>query len=848
MTEFQPKFPTALKDMVTHGVLSRPASVSPLRPEPAPSLPSPAVAAPSTEEQPAKRGRGRPPKEDKDGKDGETKKKEPKSSYFGASYRLGAQEEPASEIELEELKNMKQRTLLFQRSEKRGASQWNTVSVYDDGVDIQRRTVYEGPAGPVWQVHNKLEPTIWNRPVFPVATVLIHSKQAPSTPETDPTSERKIRWRGRDYNAASWSEAIVSLSFDNQEIKAQKADSWFPIRESNWTTGILPWFRVLILNDPATLMRNPTDPVGTVVEDLPKLPVEHMWSVTGWCSSNKYGKKSGETPVWEHITPGHKLYAGHHTPYVAPSGDVDLYFNAMRETFKKRPLLGVFCAMACGSFAHGLHDDDGREFRGDTSTLVNLWGDPGCGKSTTAQAMVALIGNPIRDSLIVSHTTDAGLELMAYLTNHGFFVIDELQKHLSKKQGNEAIQHLMGLLNGQGKLASANGGMEIRDRRTFDNLIVGTANIQLMAIIRSIAQAGDGHFADALEQRVIELHASDWSPFPAYPDTDPRFKETQAEIKDLTATLSASHGHAYEPLIAHYRDNRVKVVERLRELQKAYSQRLTARAVLRQVHFFAYTQVGLEALKKIFQLEEEVVSAIQAEWERMIDSLTSEAKKAQDVKVDDVIDRITSWAEANGKHFAVRVSNARNFKQAYAWPTGKSQATAKEQETAADYRSQQAEASGVWGYFVQDEVLNEEGNWSGELWITQAGKDAMEKDRLTSLPLLDLLQRILAKGWVDATFDSKGKLVRLDKKLSNGSYVYKILIGKAKLDMEHGEEPLAVEVPSDTVFPLVTLTPSPAPADDYEADFEAELAQFAGEAVGGEAKTVEELFGQEAHS
>ena len=787
MTDHQPKFPQALKEALASGML--PAQAPPrLAPVPTTQANPPVTAG---------KRRGRP--------SNEARKSMPQSSHLGASYRLGDRIEPTSEAELEELKAMTQRTLLFQRSEKRGGTQWNTVSVYDDGIDIERRTVYQSETGPAWQVHQKLEPTIWNRPVYPVATVLIHSKQAPSDPETDPTSERKIRWKGRDYNAATWSEAVVSLSFDNQEIKAQKADSWFPIKESNWTTGLLPWFRVMILNDPATLMRNPTDPVDTKAEDLPRLPVEHMWAVTGWCSSNKYAKKNGGTPVWEHVTPGHPLYSGTHAPYVTPAGDADLYFTVMREAFKNRPLLGVFCAMACGAFAHGMHDDDGREFRGDTSTLLNLWGPPGCGKSTTVQIMAAMIGNPIRDGLIVSHTTDAGLELMANLANHGVLIIDELQKHLAKKQGNEAIQHFMGLLNGQGKLASANGGTEIRARRNHDVLFAATANVQFRTIIRTIAQAGDGHFADALEQRTIELAAEEWSPFPIYPDTDPRFRETQAEIKDLLASLSASHGHAYAPLIAHYQGKRHAIVEQLRQLQNEFSQRLVARAIARQVHFFAYTQVGLEALGEVFGLDQDTRDAIAAEWERMVETLNQDAKKSQEVKTDDVIDRIMSWAEANSKHFAVRVSNAKKFKQAYAWPTGKSQATPTEQATAANYRSSSAEANGVWGYFVQDEAMTEEGAWTGELWVTQAGKDAMEKDRLTCLPLLDLLHRIVEKGWVDPTRDANGKITRMDKKLSNGSYVYKLLVGQARADMAAGEPPVIAEVPEDTAFPMDPL-------------------------------------------
>lgn len=810
MTDYNPKFPAALKQACATGALAvaqasrAPALASvPSAPtsEPAPAMTTPSsddLGLPSLPAEPAAADQVRPAR--KRGRPSNTERKStPPSSHLGSGYRLGEKIEPKTAAELEELNAMTNRTLLFQRSEKRGGTQWNTVSVYNDGIDIERRTVYQSETGPVWQLHQKLEPTIWNRPVFPVATVLIHSKRAPADPETDPTTERKIRWRGRDYNAADWSEAVVSLSFDSQEIKAQKADSWFPVKESNWTTGLLPWFRVMILNDPATLMRNPTDPAETKPEDLVKLPLEHMWSVTGWCSPNKHAAQNGEVPRWEHITPSHELYAGTGAPYVEPAGDSGLYFEVMRAAMKKRPLLGVFCAMGCGAFAHGLHDDQGREFRGDTSTMVNLYGDGGCGKSTTIQCMTAMIGRPT-GGLVVSEATDAGLELTATIANHAFFSIDEMQKHLANKEAGRVIQHLMGLLNGQGKVASAYGGTEIRARRSFDNLILSTANTALAEAINRVIRAGEGHFADALEQRVIELPASEWSPFPSFPVTDPRFRETQGEIKDLMAVLSSTHGHVYAPLIEHYKQNRNAIVNQLRTLQVEFSQRLEARSIMRQVHFFAYTQVGLEALGKVFDLDQETKDAIAAEWNRMVASLSQEAKKAQDVKVDDVIDRIVSWAEANGKHFAVRVSNAKKHKQAYAWPTGKSQADPTAQATAANFRNAQAESHGVWGYFVQDEALSEEGAWTGELWITQAGKEAIENDRVTRLPLLDLLHRIAAKGWVDATTDANGKITRMDKKISNGSYVYRILIGKARADMEAGETPVEAEIPEDTRF------------------------------------------------
>lgn len=736
---------------------------------------------------------------------GKTKRKsssrQTQISIFGSAWRLGETIIAKTEEEKKEVAAMSERTLIFQRSEKRGATQWNTVSVYSDGIDVTKQTIKVENGEPVgWQQHQRWEPTIWPRPVYPVATVMIHTKNAPADPEKESTSKRKIRWRGRDYNASDWSEAIISTSFDNAEIKAQGAASWFPITESNWHSQLLPWFRVMILNDPNTLMRNPSDPQGTRPEDLPALPIEHRWDSTGWCSSSKYALSQGEIPHWEHITPGHPLYAGHQKPYVEVAGDESIYLDAMVDIITRRPMLGVWCGMGAGAFAHGLHDNKGREFRGDTSTLINIYGEPGCGKTTTMQGVVAMIGQPLKDGLIVSQATDAGLELMADLTNHGFFVIDEMQKHLAKKGGTESLQHLMGLLNGTGKIASANAGTEIRDRRSFDNLIFGTANGKIISIVGRNLVAGDGHFAEALEQRVIELDAKDWSPFPSYPSTDPRHKETQADIKDFTATMSATHGHLYAKLVNYYKENRNEVVERLRQLQAEYSQRLTSKSIVRQTHFFAYTQVGIEAIVAALGLSDEIKQNIQEQWERMIDSMSREADVRDDNKQDDIIDRITAWAEAHSHNFGVRVSNAKKFKNAYAWPTGKTTANEAEQISAATFRSQQAEARGLFGYWVQDEMVAEDGAWTGELWITAAGRDAIEKDKVTSLPLTDLLHAALNRGWVDATFDKDKKLVRLDKKLSNGSYAYKLLIGKAKKEMEDGADPLMAEVPFDTNF------------------------------------------------
>lgn len=185
----------------------------------------------------------------------------------------------------------------------------------------------------------------------------------------------------------------------------------------------------------------------------------------------------------------------------------------------------------------------------------------------------------------------------------------------------------------------------------------------------------------------------------------------------------------------------------------------------------------------------------------MIDSMSRDATVRQDNKQDDIIDRIVSWAEGHSSNFGVRTSNAKKFKDAYAWPVGKSHATGAEQIQAAQWRSTQAEQRGIFGYWVQDEALAEEGAWTGELWISATGRDAMEKDRLTSLPLTDLLQSALQRGWVDATFDTKGNFMRLDKKLSSGGYVYKLLVGKALREIEEGAAPLMVDVPEDGFDP-----------------------------------------------
>ena len=795
----KPKFPGALQQMIADGRLSAaarplPPSVASARPaSEAPTTPQDAAAAAG--EPTAPRRRGRPP--------GSTKK-QPQSSIFGPGWRVTETIVPQTEAEMQEVKSMSQRNLIFQRSATRGDTQWNTVSVYEDGIDVIKRTIVKDEQGESvgWAVHTKTEPTIWNRPVYPVAAVLIHMKNAPSHPETDPTSIRKIRWKGRDFNSADWSEIVVSTSFDVAEVKAQKADSWFPVREANWQSGLLPWFRVMILNDPTALFRNPNDPPETKTEDLPSLPVDHMFGVTGWCSADKYAIKNGQKAVdWQHVTPSSPIYSGSHKPFLEEAGDRDLYIETMRNLVKRRPLMGVWCGIAAGGYAHGLHDDDGREFRGDTSTLLNLYGEGGTAKSTTMQIVLSMIGAP-RGPLFVSATSDAGLELTATSANHGFFVIDELQKHLAGKgKMAEGVHHFMGLLNGVGRTVSANAGTEIRDRRAFDNLVLGTANNKLEIVVGRNLAAGDSVFAEAMQQRIIELDARHWSPFPSYPSADPRHKQVFGEIKELMATLTATHGHLYDPLIRHYCDHRDALVGRLRELELAYPVHMNTKSIIRQAHFFAYSHVGIDAFCEVLSLEEDVREAIRAQWELMVASMSHNAEVREDVRQDDIIERIVAWAEAHSRNFGVRVSNAKKHKLAYAWPTGRTVATPDQQAEAAETRSQQAEIQGTYGYFVQDEPLAEEGAWTGELWITSAGRQAMEGDRLTSLPLLDLLQMAHDRGWVDATVDDKGNVLRMDKKLTSGGYAYRILVGKARRDVESGEvAPILAQIPTDTKF------------------------------------------------
>lgn len=720
------------------------------------------------------------------------KNKTPKQSALGGYYD-GPTIEAKTDEEINEVMAMTQRTKLYQRSARHGQSYWDTVTVYEDGIDFERRKPDFDDEGNVkgWQILIKKEPTIWTRPVYPVSSVLVHTKNdLMGDEDIERTSERKIRWKGRDFNSLTWSEAVISTSFDATEIKTQKAEGWMGAKDiASKDSTLLRAYRIMILNDKNALWRNPEDPIKTVPDDL---PVEHLWKTTGWCTTNKYSaqdKTNPTAPVWHHILPGHSLYAGSYKKYTQESGDKEVYIQTMKDLIARRPLMGMWCAMAAGSFAHGLYDDQGRTYKGDTSTMVNMHGQPGHGKSTTFEIVMSMICKPKNPSLFISHSTDTGVELVAESANHSFFVIDEIQKHLAGKK-QDAVQHLMGLLNGIGKTASANSGTNIRDQRTFDNLILATGNNEIEVIVGKNVVVGNGQFAEALHQRVVEVDATKYSPFPSYPAGSDLFNETQQDIKDTMDVLSANYGWLYDDMISYYKNNRNEIVDKLRHTQKTfgnqYPEALKTKAMNRKIHFFAYTLIGIEVVSNALGLGDDVIKSIETEFHKMIYDLSKTDQQRDDENNDDCIEKIISWCDANSSHFAVRTTDARAFKDAFAWPVGASSATRADQIQNASWRSQQAEKS-LWGYFVQNEELKGEGAWSGELWITHAGKQAMETSN-NVLPFSDLLPKIIEKDWLDATKSSDGKITRNDKKIGSGGYVYKILIGKARQEISNKQE------------------------------------------------------------
>lgn len=729
-------------------------------------------------------------------------KKDKKSTYkpveysvLGKGYEVESSNVTKSE-EIEELKRMKDRELLFVRSSTEGGV-WNTVLVYDDGIEMEHRTFEEDElTGSVEiKVHRRSigQRLLHNNPVIPVQVVMVHHTNTPSDPEKDPSSLRKIRWKGMPSNSGGeWEYATVSLDFNNDEVKAQNATPWLPTNNHKWSS-MLPAFKLMILNNPKQLWRNPNEYGGNAqqkFEHLPQLPVTHTFAVKGWCSPNKLAAVDGDEDLlsWEHITPSHQMYSGPATPgnYLQKSGDEAVFRDALIKQIDKYPDVGMWFAIACGAFAHGLHNTKGQYFKGDTSTLINIYGDRNIGKSTIFKQIQSILTAPENPLQFINKASDRGMELMLENNNHSFFTIDELQSMTGFKKGLDLTSFFMSMLNGTGRTVTTNGGLSIRAQPKSDNLVFTTSNIHFLMLMEKDMKSGEGEFLNALGSRSIVLDGAIWSAYPIHTDEDKR-AQVKADIMDFDAVLQTNHGHLYDRIISYYSVNRNEVYDRLKHihsnLRTHYNLNFTS-DLQRKGHFFAYSEVGIDAFCSQMNLPKEIEAKIRTRWLQLVAYLSTQGAEAHVNKKQHVLNELLSWVKSKQQHFGIRASGKKT--DCYAWPNNKPSATAEEQKRFAKYLNDNIQ--GQYGVFEQDDVLDGEGLWTGELWITSTGQKQMEKD---GVMFKEIAQEAHANGFLNPTLKKDGSLDRLTKQTASHSWVYKFKLGaylKAMREQEAQEE------------------------------------------------------------
>lgn len=739
-----------------------------------------------------------PPQVNKSKKQQKTQDYKPTSkSAFGAGFDVEKQN--VTNEEIEEMKRMKKRELLFVRSSSEGET-WKTVLVYDDGIEYETRIFEEDELTGAVEMSVKRLPKgqrlIYNNPVIPEQVVMVHNSNTPSDPEKDKSSKRKIRWKGMPSNSGGeWQYATISVDFNGDEVKDQEASSWFPTSSTKWNSTYLEVFKLMILNDPNRLWRNPNEYGGNSsqkFEDLPQLPITHTFAVTGWCSPNKLAAiaegGSEDDLAWEHITPSHQMYAGPAVDYLSKSGDEAVFRDALIKQIEKYPDVGMWFAIACGAFAHGLHNTKGQHFKGDTSTMISMYGPRNVGKSTIFKQCQSIMTYPENSVQFLSKTSDRGLELIAENSNHSFFIIDEIQNHMAKKKGIDGVSHLMDLLNGSGRTVSSDGGKKVRRTSKYDNLIFSTSNLAVARFIETKLESGQGEFASALESRMIELNAEYWSAYPIFNmETHPMEREqVKGDIMAFDAVLQNNHGHLYDRVISYYSVNRDEVYDKLKRistnLRNEYNLSFT-NDLSRKGHFFAYSEVGIDAFCSQLNLPKNVEDKIRTRWLQLVAYLSQQGAQDTTSKKQNVLNELLSWVKSHQDKFGIRASGRKS--EFYAWPNNKAVASAAEQKAFAQYIN--SNVKNELGVFEQDEPLEAEGMWTGDFWLTSTGYKTMEDDKVM---IKEIVAEALTNGFLDATYKN-GEFDRLQKRTASHGNVYKFKIGaylKAMAEQEKKDE------------------------------------------------------------
>jgi energy-coupling factor transporter ATP-binding protein EcfA2 len=420
-------------------------------------------------------------------------------------------------------------------------------------------------------------------------------------------------------------------------------------------------------------------------------PARSGFSFAGWAET-----EGGRKVL---VRPGSEQYTGELPPMTGTKGSARVWADTLAAMAQDSPLFALLLAVAFGSYLRGITAQTG-----ELSFIVEIFGDPGTGKTTLLNALASIETAPRKSGgcVIDSDTTKVGLEFSLWAHNHGFLCIDELDKVMNRPEGTD---RLMTAANSGGRLkGNARGGMDVG--KTWDATIIGTGNSRL-------TDRNRGHEkAEALASRLVEFNVMD----PELRRFTPA--DRGGRLPEWLADLAENHGHGLALVSAAVSENaeewRGAYREALDELRSA-GQWAHFRDSARLAEFTALAAAGaLLAGAVVGEAAEEAATAaveiFKNRYKRPDDAEGGQAEAAALDKLDLLRDFIAN--------------NAGRFRwEGFAWHDNK-----EYQESVARDLSAEAARFGAYGVVKQSRPMNAPDDIDGLVFLSPQGEKAMEQN------------------------------------------------------------------------------------------------------------------------
>ena len=412
--------------------------------------------------------------------------------------------------------------------------------------------------------------------------------------------------------------------------------------------------------------------------DLPKIK---GYTVCGWQDNL-------------HICPGSEHYTGNTASMLQECGSPDLWKQAISSLCVEAPILSLAMASVYGSFLRGVVP-----LRSDHSAIFHIFGEHRKGKTTISKILESIRSEAKKGS--DSSSSKVGAEHWLSMSNHSYFVLEEIDDTLRKMEGG--VSNIMFFANG-GKRMLGNREGTGRIGKEWFTTIISTGNVKLTDLVKSDMKA------EALGSRVYELDITD-----PYIHT---FKNTQVLNAGMDC-LAQNYGHGYKPIIQYITENREDLIE---QYNAFYNELTTDESELKHFdtekrlsEFVCLAQIGAFMMEELIS-EEAGITANKA-IRNLIDSFrntAAEIEDEEDIKAEGKIEELKKFIADNAQRFRW---------QGFAY--SKTQ-TKEAQQMQADYLNEEATKYGALGQVVTTRLLENAEDIEGEIFLNKKGKDALK--------------------------------------------------------------------------------------------------------------------------